>query len=455
MACITTMNKIKNFEELAVTPERKIALAIAEAGLMAIDTRTAVADGVFVNDKMIKFRDHEVALADVERIFFIGIGKCALDAAAVLEEKLSERLTSGIVLDVRLPAARLPNERGQAQSTAQAGAGALKKIKVHAGTHPLPSEKNVEVTRAIIAMLTGLTERDLVIFVISGGGSTLLCQPENFLFSDEAALFECFAKSGMDIIEENTVRKHLSLARGGYLAKHAYPAQVVSLIFSDVPGGNLEFVASGPTVFDTTSVADAAAILEKYFTGMKCGFSAEKLLETPKDPKYFARVKNILFVSNDLALAAMAGEAARHELTSRVCSTCLSGEAREAGRLLAEAIAKEPVGTILLYGGETTVTVRGAGKGGRNLELALAALSALGEKEMLVALASDGRDNTDLAGAIADTVTKREVTELGLDPVSFLADNSSFDFWNKTRSYLLTGHTGSNVADLSFVIKFK
>jgi glycerate-2-kinase len=427
--------KVKNFEQLATTPERRVALAIIEAGLMAIDTRAAVEGGVIFHDNTIKFRDHEVSLFGVERIFFVGVGKCALDAATVIEEKLGERLTSGIVLDVR--------------------EGILKKMKAYAGTHPLPSEKNVEVTREIIASLSDLTERDLVIFVISGGGSTLLCQPDNFSYSDEAVLFECLTKSGADIMEVNTVRKHLSLACGGYLAKHAYPAQVVSLIFSDVPGGNLEFVASGPTVLDTTSILDAEMILEKYSTGMKCGFSAAKLIETPKDEKYFARVKNILFVSNDLALAAMAGEAARHKLTPRVCSTCLSGEAREVGRKVAEAIKNEPAGTILLYGGETTVAVRGAGKGGRNLELALAALTVLGEKEMLIALASDGRDNTDLAGAIADEVTKREAAALGLDPQTFLADNSSLDFWQKTGNYIITGHTGSNVADLSFVIKYK
>lgn len=425
-----------------MTPEREIALNIIEAGLAAIDTKAAVKNGTIVGRDFIKFQDYEVALTGVERIFVVGVGKCALDAATVLEEMLGERLTAGVAFDVR--------------------EGVLKKIKVYAGTHPLPSEKNVGITRKIIALLAGLERRDLVIFIISGGGSTLLCQPayrtgrpDNFTYAEEAALIDCLTKSGADIMEVNTVRKHLSLARGGFLAKHAYPAQIVSLIFSDVPGGDLEFVTSGPTVLDTTSVRDAEAILEKYATGVKCDFSGAKLIETPKEEKYFAPVKNIFFVSNELALEAMAAEAKKHGLAARICSTCLRGEARDAGKEVVAAIKNESAGTILLYGGETTVTVRGAGKGGRNLEMALAALPIVKEKEMLVAVASDGRDNTDFAGAIADEITRRKAAELGLDPESFLADNSSFDFWDKTGDFILTGHTGSNVADLVFAIKFK
>ena len=237
-------DKIKNFSEVGITTLRRNSLEIIAAGLNAIDTEFAIKNNVQLQGEILAIKEETIALDGINNIFVVGIGKCALSAARALEEILGERLTGGIAIDVR--------------------DGELKKIKTFKGDHPYPSLKNVEVTNAIMTLISKLKINDLVIFVISGGGSTLLCQPTNFKYEAEIKLMGYLFKKGADIFEINTIRKHISLARGGQLAKYAYPANIVSLIFSDVPGDNLEFIASGPTVRDTTTIEDAKKILQKY-----------------------------------------------------------------------------------------------------------------------------------------------------------------------------------------------
>ena len=215
-------------------------------------------------------------------------------------------------------------------------------------------------------------------------------------------------------------------------------------------------IASGPTILDQSTKADAAAILAKYNAGGGlANFSPENLLETPKEQKYFEHVSNILLVSNTQALEAMAAVGAKHGYHTESCSSCLTGEARQVGSEIVKAINSAAPGTILLYGGETTVLVRGHGCGGRNQELALAALQSLGDDVLVVSLASDGVDNSNHAGGVSDIITKRKAAENGLDPQFFLDSNNSYDFFNQTGDYLLTGPTGSNVSDLMFAIKDK
>jgi glycerate-2-kinase len=338
--------------------------------------------------------------------------------------------------------------------------GTLQKITAYQGTHPLPSEQNVEATKKIIELLSGRDEKDLVIFVISGGGSTLLCQPRNHTCAEEAAIFKCLSAAGATIQELNTVRKHISLARGGFLAQYAYPARVISLIFSDVPGNNPEFIASGPTVRDTTSVAEAEKIMEKYGVREKCarlpggqGLLPDILIETPKNEEYFRKVENILLVSNDVALGAMAEEAKKQGFSPQIVTDVMVGESRNVAGQILESLERSGPKTVLLYGGETTVTIKGDGRGGRNLELALAALKGIGEGELIMTLASDGRDNGEYAGAICDTITYEAAEKAGLDPEKFLADNDSYGFFGKAGNYILTGDTGSNVSDLVIAIK--
>ncbi len=217
---------IKNFEELAVTDARRELLTIAEAGLNALDTETVIRKMIRIDDERLSVGDQTIELKDIGELVFIAIGKCAAKSAVVADEILDGRITRGIVVDVAI-------------------CPAIGRFRVFCGTHPLPSSQNLAAAEAIVTALQGLSDRDLVIFVVSGGGSTLLFLPENHENREETTIFNALTDAGATIQEINVVRKHLSLARGGHLAKDAYPAKVISLIFSDVPGDDVSWVASG------------------------------------------------------------------------------------------------------------------------------------------------------------------------------------------------------------------
>ncbi len=425
--------KLKNFSELALSDLRRAALGIAEAGLEAVDTANVIKKNVRLENDVLQITDRHFPLKNTGDLVIIGVGKCSLEAGEALEDILGDRISAGIVMDVH--------------------PGTLKKIRTFAGTHPLPSEQNMAATKEIINLLEDRRENDLVIFVISGGGSTLLCQPVNHTCLEEAKIFTCLSAAGATIQELNIVRKHLSLARGGFLAKYAYPAISAVLVFSDVPGNDLEFVASGPTVKDTTTVADAEKIIAKYDLAKKCGLTTNILIETPKDDKYFEKVSNILLVSNNVALEAMADEAKRLGFELEIVTNIMAGEAREVGLEILSDLRTKKSKTALFYAGETTVSVKGSGRGGRNLELTLSALRKVEEGELILALASDGRDNGEFAGAICDKITKEAIEKAGFNIETELENNNSYPVFEKTGNYLLTGDTGSNVSDLIIALK--
>lgn len=428
--------KIQNSKELAISPLRKDALEIIEAGLESIDTPKIMEENVRVENGELFIRNKKIDLNGIKKIFVVGIGKCALEAGEVIEKILGDLLTGGIVLDVQ--------------------GKKLLKISSLVGTHPFMSEANIDATREIINLLSGMTENDLVIFIISGGGSALLCQPDNFTCQDETAIVKCLFDSGVPIKEMNTVRKHLSLARGGFLAKYAYPAKVVSLIFSDVLGDELEFIASGPTVLDTTTVSDAEAVLNKYDIWGKCLVKPAILIETPKDEKYFKNIDNILIVSNSVALEAMRKSAEKLGYKTVIKTNTFFGEAKEIGPKMIRELSDADKRSVLLYGGESTVTIiKKSGKGGRNQELVLSALPHLKGGELIVSFDTDGRDNTDFAGAFGDSHTNEKAGKLKLNPEEYLAssENNSYYFFEQTGDYLMTGNTGSNVSDIIIAMK--
>ncbi len=427
-------HRIQNFEALAESHERRDALAIAEAGLAAIDVGAALARALRIEDDGLHLNEKVYPLTE-RRIFFIGVGKCANAAAQAVERIFGDRLEGGIAFDVS-PLEGTP----------------LRKVEAYVGSHPLPTEANVQAAKRIAAFLTGRSEADLVITLISGGGSTLLClPPAPMSCMDEVALWNELTTRGATIQDINTVRKHISLLRGGGLAAAAYPAEVVSLIVSDVPGNDLGFVASGPTVPDTTSAGDAEDVLARY--GIVPAANLE-LLETPKDPNYFKRVTNLLFLTNGDALAAMRQEAERREYKCEVVDDRFAGEAREVGHAVVEKLRDAPEKTVLLYAGESTVTLgEHYGKGGRNQEMALAALNELREGELILPFASDGRDNTDCAGAIGDEVTRAHVFARNLSIEEHLDAHTAYDFFAATGDSLITGYTGSNVSDLIIAMK--
>lgn len=427
--------KIKNFIALAKTPLRRVALDIVEEGLQAIDTERIIRGAVRIEKNTLFAAGEEIPLASIGRIFVAGIGKCAARAAGELERILGKHLEAGFII--------VPGE-----------VPALARTTVYHGTHPYPSVQNIAAAKALLEFLSGRAENDLVIFVATGGGSTLLCLPEDENWERESLIFTTFTKSGAPIEEINTVRKHMSRARGGFLAKAMYPARVVSLVMSDVPGSDdIGFIASGPTVKDTTTVEDAARILEKYAVLQACGIKGCGLMETPKEDMYFERVKNIVVVSNATALDAMAEAARRNGFTADIRDRRFSGEARDLGTRIADELLHAAPRTALIYGGETTVTIRVAGKGGRNQEVALGALIALPDKGLIIAAASDGRDNTDFGGGLCDILTRDRAQELACDPIANLEANRSYDFFQSVGDYLTMGDTGSNVSDLIVALK--
>jgi glycerate-2-kinase len=428
--------KIQNFEELAKTPARRALLTIAEAGYEAIDTATVLKKTMRLEGTTLFLSDQRVDLSSVGKLVFIAIGKCAAEAGMFVEQLLGDRIAAGVVVDVEV-------------------CPPLAHIKTFCGTHPLPSTENMTAATAIVAALQGLTEKDIVLFVISGGGSTLLFLPEDRASREEIPIMQALIDAGATIQEINIIRKHLSSARGGNLAKDAYPARVVALIFSDVVGDDLSSIASGPTVKDMTTVADAAGVLAKFNILRTCNIEKCGLMETPKDEKYFANVSNILVVSNRYALDAMKTTAKQLGLAAEIRGSELVGEADDVGKMIADAVRAASPKTALLWAGETTVTVRNpAGRGGRNLALCASALRFVEDGEEILSFASDGRDHGAFAGAICDTITRKAAGTMSVDPEPFRAADDTYTLFEKIGNYVMTGDTGSNVSDLIIALKF-
>lgn len=394
-------------------------------------------------------------LAPHSRVIVIGAGKAAAAMGAAVENILLPHFpVSGVVV------------------TKYGHALPLQQLELLEAGHPVPDENSVLATQKILSAVEGLQEGDLVILLLSGGASALLADvPEGCTLPDVQQLFQLLLHSGADIEEMNTVRKHLSAVKGGQLAKRIYPATLCTLIISDVPGDKLEVIGSGPAVPDPGTFAQAMSILERYhlttkiplsvFSHLKKGGLGEKS-ETPKpgDP-VFQRVYNSLIGSNRIALKAAAHQANALGYTVVVREELIVGEAKEAGKNLANTALQydKKVPACLLQGGETTVAIRGNGKGGRNQELALAALKTLqdagysGNHLTLLSAGTDGTDGpTDAAGAIADAYTLQEANRLQLDAAAFLDNNDAWNFFRQTSRLLITGATQTNVMDIQIVL---
>ncbi|OGH29132.1 MAG: hypothetical protein A3F30_00950, partial [Candidatus Levybacteria bacterium RIFCSPHIGHO2_12_FULL_37_12] len=368
---------INNFEALAVTPQRKIVLNLIETALSSIQSENVIGKSITVSDNTLTIKDKTFDLSSFNRVFLIGFGKGSAKNSKLIEEKLGEKLTEGYVIDTN------PED--------------FKKIKFTKGTHPLPSEQNLIFTKFLLKdELRDLSEKDLFIVVITGGGSALFENPYRVTLDKLISIEEQLLKSGADIFEMNTVRKHLSLLKGGGLLKYLYPAKVISIISSDVPGNDLSVISSGPTVRDNTTVEDALNIVDKYRLR---DIARDDLTQTPKEDKYFERVSNILILSNVTALETMKQKAQELGITASIYSDKFQGLARTVGKELIESTMSN---SILLAGGETTVRVTGNGEGGRNQEVVLSALLNIDDKTVISSFGSDGWDNSPFAGAIGD-----------------------------------------------------
>jgi glycerate 2-kinase len=434
-----------------VSTPRHHALQIFRAALHAADPHRAVLDHLSFDGRVLKAGAKRYRLDDFDRIQVIGAGKASAAMGQAVERLLGRRISGGFL--------NVPD-----------GVSArLRRIQLHPCGHPIPDERGAEGARRILEIARAAGPRDLLIALISGGASALLPAPAPPLtLASKQALTRQLLASGATIHELNTVRKHLSLIKGGQLAQAAFPATVIALLLSDVVGDDPCVIGSGPTVPDSSTVADAVGVFQKY--GLeKYGVSipAVALHETPKpgDPA-FARARHVIVGSNKQAIAAAEACARKLGYRTMVLSTTIEGETREIASMHA-AIAREILSSnrplrrpaCLLSGGETTVTVRGRGLGGRNQEFVLAAILALdhagagADPITILSAGTDGIDGpTDAAGAMADSSTIARAAALSLDARRFLDDNDSYRFFEPLDALLKTGPTGTNVADVRVVL---
>ena len=412
---------------------RSRALAIFRAAVRAADPRQAVLAHVKIDGPALGVGHRRYRLADFDRIRVIGAGKASARMAQALERLLGKAVSDGCI--------NVPDG-----STVR-----LRRIALHEAGHPIPDQRGVEGARRIAQIARDSGRRDLLICVISGGASALMPLPApGVTLARKKEITRRLLASGANIHEINTVRKHMSAIKGGHLAELAHPATVVALILSDVIGDDLSAIGSGPTAPDTTTCADAAAVLGRY------GIPSPPLTETPKGPP---AAHNLIVGSNRHSIDAAAKEARELGYRPIVLSTTIDGETRDIARmhaaLVREAIARGRRRICFLSGGETTVTIRGKGLGGRNQEFVLAAAIAL-EKTSGVTIFSAGTDGidgpTDAAGAVADSSTLLRACARKLDPRSFLDNNDSYRFFERGGGLVKTGPTGTNVMDVRILL---
>lgn len=440
---------------MSVSRARKEALAIFMAGVDAVDPARAINEHCRLDKDLLTVGGRTIHLGDFDRISVVGAGKASAAMARAMEPILAGRLDSGIVI------------------TKYGHALPLGKVQVIEAGHPVPDDAGFRGARKIVRFLEQRGEKDLVFFLVSGGGSALLTYPaEGLTLEDKQEVTKVLLDAGANIHEINALRKHLSGIKGGRLAKIASPATLVSLILSDVVGDDLDSIASGPAVPDRSTFEDCLEILDKYQIRDKLPPSAVEILrrgargeieETPKpgDP-VFGRTQNHVLGSNIMAVEAAAKKGRELGYNTLILSTFIEGETRDVARVHA-AIAKEilhsgnPVSrpACVLSGGETTVTIRGEGKGGRNQEFVLAAALDIDGLENVVVLSAgtDGTDGpTDAAGAMADGMTAARARASGMDPSRYLRENDSYSFFQALDDLILTGPTYTNVMDLRILL---
>jgi len=390
-----------------------------------------------------------------DRVFVVGGGKATAPMARAMEDILGERIKKGVI------------------NVKYGFAEKLLRTEIIEAGHPLPDQKGVEGAGKILNLLQSAGERDLVFSLISGGGSALLpLTAGTTTLAEKQALTQKLLECGASIEEINTIRKHISLSKGGQLARAAFPATAVNLMLSDVVGDKMDVIASGPFVPDRSTFKEAAAIIEKYgLTDIPESIRVHlqkgvegKIPETPKaGDLVFSRVHNRIVGSNLLALQAAKEEAEAMGYRTLILSSMIEGETKEVAKVHT-AIAREifasgqPIRApaCVISGGETTVTIRGHGLGGRNQEFCLAAaldLMALPPRVVVLSGGTDGNDGpTPAAGAIVDTETVERGIQAGMNAAEYLRKNDSFRFFEKTGELLVTGPTKTNVMDVRLVL---
>jgi len=442
----------KNREQIienGQTPElksiREDVLDVLNSALDAVNPYNAVKSKF--DGKNINFKSETIYISDFENIYLVGFGKASIGMAQAVCDSINVKQGAVVTND--------PGNEVQSDC-----------ISTFVGSHPIPDEKSIEGTEEILEIVEKCEENDLLIVLISGGGSALLEKPRVSI-NDLQKTTDLLLKSGANINGINTIRKHLSFVKGGQLAAPA-KCMIISFIVSDIIGDPVEFIASGPTYPDSTTYQDAQRILNKYNLWTKLPSSVQnviedgikgKIPETPKknDP-VFNDVFNFIVANNKIACNAAKEKAEELEYKAILLTTSLDGEAKDIGKYLAEKAANyltEGEKVVFISGGETTVTIKGSGKGGRNQEMILGSLEELADKNIVFSsFATDGIDGmSDAAGAIADTFTMKRALKNNLDPKEFLENNNSYEFFKNLDDLFLTGPTGTNVMDIQILVK--
>ena len=447
-------------DEYILKQMRTEAKAIFRESLRPVDPYGAVKNFVHIEDDQLvlgkdRGKQTRLDMKQFNRIALVGGGKATAPMAKAMEALLGDRIRIGMI-NVKYGF----TEKLSVTRTVEA-------------SHPLPDENGVRGTEAIMDFLAKAGDKDLIISLISGGGSALLCQPARGIsLSEKQTVTGMLLDCGASIDEINAVRKHISAAKGGQMARAAFPATVVNLMLSDVVGDKMDVIASGPFVPDSSTFGDALGILRKYdlkdvpqsiVQRLENGAQG-KIPDTPKegDP-VFLYVSNIIVGSNILALEAAEKKAKSFGYGSLILSSLIEGETRDVARVHC-AISKEicrsgrPIQkpACIISGGETTVTIRGKGLGGRNQEFCLASaleIAGLFEKIVVLSGGTDGNDGpTDAAGAVVDPQTVKRGREAGMSAVDFLNDNDAYHFFEKTEDLLMTGPTNTNVMDVRLLL---
>ena len=440
-------------------------MALVRAALDAVEPAAAVGRSLRLEQQrgraVLVAGGRRYPLNEGARVRVVGCGKAAVAMSRQVVALLGPKVSGGLVIA----------KQGLGEETA------VGPVEIARAAHPVPDAAGVDAARRLVRHLDGLTREDLVICLISGGGSALMTSPVPGVTLEELQrINDLLLGAGAPIEAINAVRKHLSQVKGGQLAALASPARVLTLILSDVVGSPLDVIASGPTAPDPTTFSDALEVLRRYGLLDKAPAAAldhlrrgeaGQVAETPGqgDPT-FGTVQNLIVGANEQAAVAARDRAQAMGFNTMILSTYLQGEAREVGRALA-AILREvglnqrPLArpACMVLGGETTVTLTtpNPGKGGRNQELALAAALDLKglEDVMLVALATDGNDGpTDAGGALCDGSTVARARALGLDPLTHLENNDAYPLFEALGDLLMIGPTGTNVNDITLLLAF-
>jgi hydroxypyruvate reductase len=439
-----------------ISAMREDARNIFLAATRAVEGQSAVDRHCCRQGHWFQAGDHRVDLDSIDSLLVVGAGKATASMAKAIEALLGERISDGLIA---VPYGHMET---------------LGRIRQIEAGHPVPDENGMRAAAAIVEMVSRARETDLVLCLISGGGSALLPLPApGISLSDKQAVNRLLLACGASIHEINTVRKHISGIKGGQLARAAYPAKLLTLVISDVIGDDLDIIASGPTVADPGTFQDAMQIIRRCDLAEKLPQTVAHHLargldgtiaETPKPGEpIFERVAHCIVAANIQALLAAEAEAGKRGYHPLILSSRLAGDAGAAAAfhlsILEEIHASNrPVAApaCILSGGETTVAVRGHGLGGRNQEFALHAVSQLSQLHPAVMLSAgtDGRDGpTDAAGAFADSTSWVRAQESGLDPDAFLRNNDSYTFFSRLGDLLKTGPTRTNVMDVRIMMQ--